>query len=270
MRVWLVCHRSAVFWAAWVTAAVATVVAAVFLPWSAALITSLSCGVVLAAVLVRRARRRRSRAPERSAGLAGDLHDVIGLGLSAITLKAELASHLIGRDDDKARREVCDVLDIARQSIADVRKLSREASGLSVLEELTVVRGLLISLGVKVTVLASPGPFDRQVDHELAVVLREAVTNLLRHSAARRCSIRLRNVGDRTRLSVSNDGASPVPADTAGTGVANLQRRMAALGGRLDTSYRRGWFRLEADCPAVIPANRHHARSEQRRVDYAR
>lgn len=162
--------------------------------------------------------------------IARDVHDLLGSGLWTIMVKADLAA----RDPDRAGESLADVAAAARRTLGDLRAIPDGAAAPSAAAELGSARELLAAAGADVTVswprdLALPGP----VDALFGTVLREAVTNVLRHSAARRCLLEASRDGDRVRLRVVNDGTGDVPSGAPGQGVANLTARAGALGGTL-------------------------------------
>ncbi|MCY7343514.1 MAG: histidine kinase [Pseudonocardia sp.] len=187
---------------------------------------------------------------------AGDLHDLLGYGLSAIALKGELAARLVVVDPVRARGELDDVLGVTGRALADIRSVAGAGEqGLDLVVELRSVRSVLDAAGVALRV--SPGRWSdlagapAAVGTVLATVLREAVTNVLRHSDARTCSVTV--VGGRVlRLEVVNDGvrAGSVGARSDGSGLVSLAARAADLGGSL-TAERFGEdeFRVEVSVP---------------------
>ncbi|MEV4441221.1 histidine kinase [Streptomyces sp. NPDC049577] len=200
----------------------------------------------LARMAVTRERLRFSR----------DLHDLLGYSLSSITLKSELIRRLIPVQPEQAVREVAEVLAISRQSLADVRTVASGYREMSLEQELLSARSVLTAAEVGVRTDISLDKVSRQVDTVLATVLREAVTNVLRHSKAGSCVISVARSGrGRVRLSVVNDGADPAHRDVSpdsGSGLGNLATRLEAVGGRLIFSRSdEGVFRLEAEAPAV-------------------
>jgi two-component system sensor histidine kinase DesK len=185
---------------------------------------------------------------------ARDLHDLLGYSLSAITLKAELARRLVSANPGRSRDEIAELLDIARQALADVRTVSSGYRNISLSKEAASVASLLSAAGIDVRVEISCGPLDERVDTVLATVVRESVTNMLRHSHARACSIEARQAGEVIVLRMLNDG---VPRNAAtgrrGGGLENLAARLEAIGGRLTATIRDGQFELLAEAPARPP-----------------
>lgn len=179
-----------------------------------------------------------------------DLHDLLGYSLSAITLKAELTRRLVGHNPARARDELAEVIDIARQAHADTRLVASGYRNISLTKEASLVAALLATAGIEGRTEISCGALNETVDTVLATVLREAVTNMLRHSAARNYSIEAAQVGETVRLQVANDGTpEPTASGSHHGGIENLTARLEAIGGRLTTELRDGWFCLVAEAP---------------------
>jgi two-component system sensor histidine kinase DesK len=183
--------------------------------------------------------------------VAQDTHDLLGLGLSAIALKCDLAGRLVGRDSARARDEIDALVRLTRQARADVQAVTTGRHGLSVRAELAAAREVLASAGVTVEARIATPP--EPVDAVLATVLREAVTNVLRHARATRCEIKLIADGDAISLTVTNDGVTgdaPESRRAGGHGLANLAARAEALGGRLTRHADAARFTLTVEIPA--------------------
>ena len=185
---------------------------------------------------------------------ARDLHDLLGYSLSAITLKAEFTRRMVGSNNpERARDELAELLDIARQALADVRLVASGYRNMSLSKEATEVASLLSTAGIRARVEINCGPLDEGLDTTLATVLREAVTNMLRHSSAQNCTIQGTVADGVVSLQVSNDG---VPASAAsereGGGLQNLALRMDAVGGKLNV--KRYDDRFEVLATAPLPA----------------
>ncbi|MER5203857.1 histidine kinase [Streptomyces sp. NPDC002825] len=185
---------------------------------------------------------------------ARDLHDLLGYSLSSITLKSELISRLVGTHDDRAREELRDVLVISRQALADVRAVADGYRELSLSDELVSAERVLRAAGISTYVHLASGPLSTRTETVLATVLREGVTNLLRHSEARRSRISLTEENGWVRLRLDNDGAPPAAAGgTAardGAGLESLTLRLSRINGSLNWGRNsEGWFSLDARCP---------------------
>jgi two-component system sensor histidine kinase DesK len=181
---------------------------------------------------------------------ARDLHDLLGFSLSAITLKAELTRRLVASNPARARDELNEVLDIARQALADTRLVASGYRNISLSKEASSVSALLAAAGINAQVEINCGAIDEHVDTVLATVLREAVTNMLRHSAAQNCWIEAGQCADMVRLRVANDGAPRVMgSDNHRGGLDNLTTRLEAIGGRMTVKLSDGQFDLRAEAP---------------------
>jgi two-component system sensor histidine kinase DesK len=182
---------------------------------------------------------------------------LLGLGLSAIALKADLIIRLIGRDDSRALSEIAEMTRICVTARTDIRLVTGEAAYLPLSAELAAARELLASAGIDVradiTDIADT-PLSAEADAVLVPVLREAVTNILRHSDARNASIETVAGAGVLRMRVSNDGvAGPLAAsDGTGHGLANLTARVEAAGGRLTSERTAGRFDLVAEIPLSV------------------
>jgi two-component system sensor histidine kinase DesK len=183
-----------------------------------------------------------------------DTHDLLGLGLSAIALKADLITRLIGRDDSRALSEIAEMARICATARTDIRLVTGEAAYLPLGAELTAARELLASAGIDVRADVADTPVPAEADAVLVPVLREAVTNILRHSDARNACIETVAGAGLLRMRVSNDGVAGPPAasDGAGHGLANLTARVEAAGGRLTSTNAAGRFDLVAAIPLSV------------------
>ncbi|TCO65330.1 sensor histidine kinase [Actinocrispum wychmicini] len=161
--------------------------------------------------------------------LAEDLHDILGHALEVVSLKSELAVRLGPIDPDRAQAEMVEVQALARGALKDVRALVQDNRPTDLGTELVGARKLLTSAGIECdfdaddTLVTQRELFGR--------VLREAVTNLLRHANARTCCVSL-TVGRREAvLRVRNDGVQSASVTTTGSGLAGLARRVNEAGG---------------------------------------
>jgi signal transduction histidine kinase len=183
-------------------------------------------------------------------GVARDIHDLLGSSLSAVALKADLAQRLLHRDPQRAQAELVGAAALARRAITEARALSGEEPDTSLAQELSSARSMLAVASIRAEITAPPGGLPSRTDTALAIVVREAVTNVLRHSTALHCAISLSLDGDIVWLRITNDGVASTPGAESGTGLGNLNARVHALGGHL-TVGRHGQhgFRLLAEVP---------------------
>lgn len=183
---------------------------------------------------------------------ARDLHDLLGYSLSAVTLKSELAHRLVNKNPDQAKDELVEILGIARQALADVRMVSSSYRDLSIDDECRSARWVLAAADVEVRMTLCYRELPIAVSTVLATVLREGITNLLRHSKAEWCAVTVRQEPDAATIEIVNDGVRPVSVDSGshGGGLQNLSSRAAELGGELESERcDEDRFRLYATIP---------------------
>jgi two-component system sensor histidine kinase DesK len=169
-------------------------------------------------------------AAERERGrMARDIHDILGHSLTVITVKAELAGRLIETDPERAKAEIEEVEGLARGALSDVRATVAGYRGLTLPGELAAARVALDAASIEAQ-LPSGTDAVAEPHRELAAwIVREGVTNVVRHSGARRCAVRL---GPRT-IEIADDGVGPTGTSTPSTGLAGLRERVGAAGGTL-------------------------------------
>lgn len=170
--------------------------------------------------------------------IARDLHDVLGHTLSVIVLKSELASKLMERDPERAKNEIRDVEKISRDALTDVRQAIRgyRAKGLS--EEMARARATLETAGVTFDCEAKEIGLSPAQESVLALVMREAVTNVVRHAGARKCKVELQRVNGDCMLQIEDDGRGGFHIE--GNGIRGMRERIEALGGRVERWTERG------------------------------
>lgn len=161
--------------------------------------------------------------------LARELHDVLGRTLSVIAVKAELASRLSANGDASAAGELRDVQRLARDAVREVREAVTGERVPNVAAELEAARAALVAAGIA---LHFDGSTAVPPAHEITIAwaLREAVTNVVKHSGARTCRIRLDVRADATVLDVADDGRGAADA-ARGVGLTSMADRVHALGG---------------------------------------
>ncbi|MFI5714579.1 sensor histidine kinase [Nocardia sp. NPDC051750] len=179
--------------------------------------------------LARRQQAELAVAGERNR-VARDVHDILGHSLTVITVKTELAQRLMDLDADRAKAELADVERLAREALTGVRDTVGGLREVTLRGELANARSALTAADIAAD-LPDPARLPAG-NHELfGWVLREAVTNVVRHSAARRCAVTVTP----TRIEVTDDGRG-LRAAAAGSGLAGLRERTRAAGGTLTLS----------------------------------
>jgi two-component system sensor histidine kinase DesK len=243
--VWFVVARLAGVWDAPPAALLITVVILLFVA------ASVRSSVWMIRVSWDQERRReldaRLAAAEERLRFSRDLHDTFGRTLSTVAVKAELAAELASRGKDGAVEEMREVRRVAEEALKEMRELVAGIRSPELSVELEGARSLLGSAGVSVSVTTDEVELPRATQEALAWVVREAVTNVVRHSHASRCLIDLRVADGEAVLRIENDGARE--AGRAGSGLLGLSERLERVSGSLGTAREHAEFRLEARVP---------------------
>ncbi|MFI6298715.1 sensor histidine kinase [Nonomuraea sp. NPDC050790] len=164
---------------------------------------------------------------------ARDLHDLVGHQLSALAVKSELAVRLADGDVEAAKAEMTEVRDLTRKALRELREAVRGYRELDLPAELLSVRSVLEAAGVRCELNLPYRDVPDDVAKVFAYVVREAATNVLKHSTAGFCVITLRFTGDDATLEVRNDGVARRRALDLGSGLNGLNERLSAVGGKL-------------------------------------
>lgn len=183
-----------------------------------------------ATVMARQTResQRRDKASERER-IAKDLHDVLGHSLSSLALKAELARRVFHANPERALQEISDVERIARQGLEDMRGAIHGYYSGDIYEELDRAESLLKAADVNVERRCEHLEMPPAKERVLALIVREAVTNILRHSQAKACRLALFRAEDAYRLEISDNGRGGRHEE--GVGMRSIRTRAEALGG---------------------------------------
>lgn len=180
--------------------------------------------------------RRLATTAERER-IGRDLHDLLGHTLSLITLKLELARKLYDRDDARARQEIGEAEAIAREALAQVRSAVTGIRASDLAGELASARLLLECQQVHLHYTVPP-PMPVEVERGLALVLREAATNIVRHAQATQARVEFMQEGRQLVMQIRDDGRGGLQAE--GNGLCGMRERVAALGGQLQLQSGRG------------------------------
>ncbi|WP_432252083.1 sensor histidine kinase [Streptomyces sp. HNM1019] len=215
-----------------------------------------------------------------------DLHDLLGHTMSVVVVKAEAVRRLAPKNLEAALGQAADIEAVGRQALTEIREAVTGYREGSLATELDRARSALDAAGVEAVVRREGPPLAPQTEALLGWVVREGITNVVRHSGASRCEIEVRSGVDRVRLEITDDGCgvgsratgtratgaagtagtagaavAAVAADTTGTagtdgayvggtGLKGLAERLSTAGGSLEPGPggRRG-FRLVAELP---------------------
>lgn len=184
-----------------------------------------------------------------------DLHDLLGHSLSVVVVKAEAIRRFAEADPAAAAQHGADIESLGRSALAEVREAVAGYRDGDLADELSRAAAALRAGGVRPEIEPAPAEVGGAAQEVLGWVVREGVTNVLRHSDARTCRIRLTADPDRAVLQVADDGR-PAPAvepvagePTAGAGLTGLAERVRDVGGTFTAGPRETGFVLEAVVP---------------------
>jgi two-component system sensor histidine kinase DesK len=215
---------------------------------------------------------RMARVAERER-IGRDLHDLLGHTLSLIALKSELAAKLLDRDRAAAAREIADVTSIARDALKQVRTAVAGIRAAALENEIASARALLSTSGIALLFERDGAVLSAEIETTLAMIVREAVTNIQRHSGAREARIEVlteavasgrsgeadgKKVEERVAwLRVNDNGRGGITS--CGNGLQGIGERVRSLGGTLEIDSPRGKgttlrVRLPLRGPLVGPA----------------
>jgi two-component system sensor histidine kinase DesK len=192
---------------------------------------------------------RRLAATAERERIGRDLHDLLGHTLSLITLKLELSRKLIDRDPAAARAEIAEAEKVARHALAEVRSAVTGFRAADLAAELASARLLLESSAVALEYDAPPA-LSPDIERPLALVLREAATNIARHARASRAEVRFAREGGQLRMRIVDDGRGS--SGDEGNGLAGMRARVRELGGSLAFASARGGTAVEVVLPLPV------------------
>jgi len=184
--------------------------------------------------------------------IARDLHDLLGHTLTVIVLKSDLANRLFPTQPDRAHREIAEVEATARKALAEVRQAVAGYRGEGLPAEISRARHALTTAGAQLTTNIEYVPISSTQADTLCLVLREAVTNVIRHAGATVCSLALRSDGDWLILKIEDNGSGEL--GTEGNGLRGMRERVTAAGGILQRQRSAdGGTELTASLPLHAP-----------------
>jgi len=182
--------------------------------------------------------------------IARDLHDVLGHTLTLISVKSTLASKLLDKDLAKAKSEIADIEKVSREALGEIRNTLRGYSSYKLSEELQRAQSALESAGVAVNKESGEVPLTAAQESVAALIMREAVTNVVRHAQARHCSLRVARNNGTCVLEIQDDGCGGFTSE--GNGLRGMRERVEALGGTLKCKTSAG-TKLSFEFPLTAP-----------------
>jgi len=169
--------------------------------------------------------------------IARDLHDTLGQKLSLIGLKSDLAGKLIRRDADAALNEINDIRQTARTALKEVRELVSDMRGTKLEDELLRIQQILKAAEIDFVLYGSPKLVNTPllVENVLSMCLKEAVTNVVKHSQATRCSVLIKQKPEEVLVQVQDDGIGVEGnSQQRGNGLAGMRERLEFVNGSVD------------------------------------
>lgn len=188
--------------------------------------------------------------------IARDLHDVLGHTLTTIAVKSELAAKLIDADSVRARSEITDIRDAARATLKDVRAAVAGMHVTTLDQEVDRAQSALAAADIQLTSTGSAPVFTPAAQSALGLALREAVTNIIRHSGASKAQLHLEETG----FEIADNGRGGVLE--GGTGLEGMRRRIEELGGTMTANSCTTGVRLHFSLPVS-----HHQQTSQLESD---
>jgi two-component system sensor histidine kinase DesK len=167
--------------------------------------------------------------------IARDMHDTLGHLLSIMTAKADLALRLTDKDLEEARQEIKDIHLTGRQALKDVRRVIAGMENTTIANELGHARYLLETANIHVTLVNQTIELPASHQHALGMIIREATTNIVRHSNATRCEILLHQQRNQLKLTILDNGEGGVFAPK--TGLLSMRERTERLSGEFTINY---------------------------------
>ncbi len=180
--------------------------------------------------------------------IARDLHDLLGHTLTMVSLKADIAKRLMDQDPDRAAREIEEIRDAARASLKDVRAAISDMYETTVDGELDRAGRALDAAGIAYEISGQSVPLSPAANRAAGLAIREAVTNIIRHSGAETVRIELSHADGALSVAVIDNGRGG--AIEEGAGLTGLRQRLKEAGGRLDVAVEKG-VRLTFTLPAM-------------------
>lgn len=197
---------------------------------------------------------------EERVRIARDLHDTLGHTLSLLTLKSQLVQKLVTVDTERARLEAKDIENTSRAALKQVRELVTDMRAITVEEELLHAQQILRAAGIT---YQYEGDVDFQImspfiQNILSMCIREATTNIVKHSHASHCRILISQLPEKIKVMIKDDGIGIAMNNVYGNGLKGIEERLALIDGTLALSNSNGTV-LEMTVPIIKKADREGA-----------
>lgn len=164
--------------------------------------------------------------------IARDLHDLLGHTLTVIAVKSDLASKVVEQDPARAKQELKEIHQTTREALSDIRSAINGIKNVSLASELANAKMALASADISAEVDSLNQEFPEHIGAALAMLVKEGVTNIIRHADAEHCEIRVSRVGETAKLVIKDNGVGFDRKE--GSGISGMRNRVSALQGRFE------------------------------------
>ena len=190
--------------------------------------------------------------------IARDLHDTLGQKLSLIGLKSDLAGKLLERNVDAAKNEIQDIHQTARTALKEVRDMVSDMRSAKLADEIVRVRQVIRAAEMDFQLIGNPNLSDTtpMVENVLSMCLKEAVTNIVKHSNATVCRVVIKQIPDKIMLNVCDNGKGTSEKINlfSGNGIRGIKERLEFVNGKLKIDVEKGTT-LRIQVPNVLKGN---------------
>lgn len=185
--------------------------------------------------------------------IARDLHDTLGQKLSMIGLKSDLARRLISKNPEEAERELVDIRQTASTALKEVRELVADMRATRLVDEVMRIRQILAAAEIELRIEGDPAVTNIPSNFEnvLGMCLKEAVTNVVKHSGATVCNVLIKQTEDEVSIVVHDNGKGMKTIKSVGTGLKGMRERLEFVNGTLEIEEEHGTT-LTIRMPIVI------------------
>lgn len=186
--------------------------------------------------------------------IARDLHDTLGQKLSLIGLKSDLSGKLVGIDPNKARKEIADIHQTARTALKELREIVSTMKNIKLKDEIVHVKQMLKAARIELTLEGDPNLTQTPllVENVLSMCLKEAITNVVKHSEAVACHISINESSEAVVIEVNDNGKGLAGrSDLNGYGLRGMRERLEFVNGTLSVESSEG-TKIKIQVPQVI------------------
>lgn len=175
---------------------------------------------------------------EERVRIARDLHDTLGHTLSLLTLKSQLVGKMVNLQPVEAQREAKEMEEISRTALKQVRELVSDMRAVTITEGIIEVQKMLATANIKLSTTHQID--DREIplllQNIISLCLKEAVTNIVRHSKATFCHIQLIPMPGAVEISIQDNGIGFADGKVKGNGLKGMKERLELVQGELAIS----------------------------------